>query len=585
MEPKLLQGSIKEEAPERPPQQPPSPAAHKARSSPPASEAARPTRASSKGSTKEAPDSPEGAQQAPSVPIAGATILSTPTGSESSTSKNSPPAMGVVNGSNRDFPSSPPASLNGSGGSPSPPGAAPIAVPMSSGSASQAQLLEARQLAKMRRFLTTIVQFGSDISPETGERVKSLVLALVSNTLGVEEFQRALQAAFNFPLRPFVLPFLRAGIPAMQREVAALARIAKQSPQQYLRQHEQLVMDPSFSPSEPSEIFHSMGEHHAEPAFALKRPRESLYENGVGDSEYAPATKRYLSYSSGQSSTSFFSSHPHHMMLHPTGHSSDLGGRASVLGVTHPPSTSAHYNPFLTGAAASQSSGAADESRGRCGDDEWKNIHVMLNCILSMVEKTKRALGILQQRPQPESSSAEFTSSWLRKLPTDSSEQSDIKKAAGDIMAQTIKLTEERVAEVKRRAEEAVNEVKRQAMLELHRAVTAAETKAAELVATERLRMEKLLLEARKHAEEAPSTSEAGSEISGNCWNCGRKANETCSGCNTARYCGAFCQHKDWENHHQACSITAEKNASAPKSTASLKVATVSLTATAAEGK
>ena len=37
------------------------------------------------------------------------------------------------------------------------------------------------------------------------------------------------------------------------------------------------------------------------------------------------------------------------------------------------------------------------------------------------------------------------------------------------------------------------------------------------------------------------------------CWNCGRKANETCSGCNTARYCGAFCQHKDWENHHKTC--------------------------------
>lgn len=35
------------------------------------------------------------------------------------------------------------------------------------------------------------------------------------------------------------------------------------------------------------------------------------------------------------------------------------------------------------------------------------------------------------------------------------------------------------------------------------------------------------------------------------CWNCGRKANETCSGCNLARYCGSFCQHKDWEQHHQ----------------------------------
>ncbi|CAB3386752.1 Hypothetical predicted protein [Cloeon dipterum] len=582
MEPKLLQSSIKEEAPERPPQQP-SPA-QKARSSPPATDAPRPARASSKGSTKEAPDSPEGAQQPQIVNLAGNTTQSSSTSSESCASKSSPPAMGVVNGSNRDFPSSPPASLNGSGGSPSPPGAAPIAVPISSGSTSQAQLLEARQLAKMRRFLTTIVQFGSDISPETGERVKSLVLALVSNTLGVEEFQRALQAAFNFPLRPFVLPFLRAGIPTMQREVAALARIAKQSPQQYLRQHEQMVLDPSFSPSEPSEIFHSLGEHHPEPAFASKRPRESYYENGVSDSEYAPAAKRYLSYS-GQSSSAFFANHPHHMVLHPTGHPSDLVARGSMLGATQTPSTSTHYNPFLTATASGQSSGAADDTRGRCGDDEWKNIHVMLNCILSMVEKTKRALAILQQRPQTESANSDIPATWMRKHPSDTAEQSDIKKAASEIMAQTVKATEERVAEVKRRAEEAVNEVKRQALLELHRAVTAAETKAAELVAAERLRMEKLLLEARKHAEEAPSTSEAGSEISGNCWNCGRKANETCSGCNTARYCGSFCQHKDWENHHHACSITAEKNSSVPKSTASLKVASVNLTATAAEGK
>jgi NHR1 homology to TAF len=57
--------------------------------------------------------------------------------------------------------------------------------------------------------------------------LKTNLCVFQSNSLGVEEFQRALQAAFNFPLRPFVLPFLRAGIPAMQREVAALARIAK----------------------------------------------------------------------------------------------------------------------------------------------------------------------------------------------------------------------------------------------------------------------------------------------------------------------------------------------------------------------
>ena len=37
----------------------------------------------------------------------------------------------------------------------------------------------ARQLSKLKRFLTTLQQFGSDISPEIGERVRSLIVNLV----------------------------------------------------------------------------------------------------------------------------------------------------------------------------------------------------------------------------------------------------------------------------------------------------------------------------------------------------------------------------------------------------------------------
>lgn len=37
----------------------------------------------------------------------------------------------------------------------------------------------ARQLGKLKRFLTTLQQFGRDISPEIGARVRSLVLGLV----------------------------------------------------------------------------------------------------------------------------------------------------------------------------------------------------------------------------------------------------------------------------------------------------------------------------------------------------------------------------------------------------------------------
>ncbi len=48
------------------------------------------------------------------------------------------------------------------------------------------------------------------------------------------------------------------------------------------------------------------------------------------------------------------------------------------------------------------------------------------------------------------------------------------------------------------------------------------------------------------------------------CWNCGRKASETCSGCNTARYCGSFCQHKDWEKHHHVCGQGLPGNSNVP---------------------
>ncbi len=66
--------------------------------------------------------------------------------------------------------------MNG-GRTPSPPSGAAV------GNSASAQALPpacgARQLSKLKRFLTTLQQFGSDISPEIGERVRSLVLGLV----------------------------------------------------------------------------------------------------------------------------------------------------------------------------------------------------------------------------------------------------------------------------------------------------------------------------------------------------------------------------------------------------------------------
>lgn len=88
-------------------------------------------------------------------------------------------------------------------------------------------------------------------------------------------------------------------------------------------------------------------------------------------------------------------------------------------------------------------------------------------------------------------------------------------------MAKTLKQTEERVAEVKRRAEEAVSDVKRQAVVELQKAVRAAEEKANEAVASAHGKMEKAVLEARRQATEdtlAMSNHQSDSSEVGNIW-------------------------------------------------------------------
>ena len=104
----------------------------------------------------------------------------------------------------------------------------------------------------------------------------------------------------------------------------------------------------------------------------------------------------------------------------------------------------------------------------------------MLNCILGMVDKTKRALTILQQRnglsgSPPPGQTGSLTDPHVNPMASSSSPLSSPPAAAGtadtfhqqlrtkqsmnEILAATIRSTEERVVEVRRRAEEAVQEV------------------------------------------------------------------------------------------------------------------------------
>ncbi|OXB75872.1 UNVERIFIED_CONTAM: hypothetical protein H355_016627 [Colinus virginianus] len=169
-----------------------------------------------------------------------------------------------------------PTALNGA---PSPPNGFSNGPSSSSSSSLANQQLPpacgARQLSKLKRFLTTLQQFGNDISPEIGERVRTLVLGLVNSTLTIEEFHSKLQEATNFPLRPFVIPFLKANLPLLQRELLHCARLAKQNPAQYLAQHEQLLLDASTtSPVDSSELLLDVNEN------GKRRTPDRTKENG-----------------------------------------------------------------------------------------------------------------------------------------------------------------------------------------------------------------------------------------------------------------------------------------------------------------
>ncbi|NWQ83859.1 MTG8R protein, partial [Columbina picui] len=383
----------------------------------------------------------------------------------------------------------------------------------------------ARQLSKLKRFLTTLQQFGNDISPEIGEKVRTLVLALVNSTVTIEEFHCKLQEATNFPLRPFVIPFLKANLPLLQRELLHCARAAKQTPSQYLAQHEHILLntnttreDNSFEreplPTEPPAkrvCTISPAPRHS-PALTIP-----LMNPG---GQFHPTPPPLQHYTLEDIATSHLYRDPSKMLEH-----REMRDRHGGLGLN---------------------GGCQDELvdhrlTEREWADEWKHLDHLVNCTLPY-RCTEVPWGTCwaQQQSGEMRLFQPFSVSFI---PTDSLREFSSRSGAGYV-----------TEEIWKKAEEAVNEVKRQAMSEVQKAVAEAEQKAFEMIASERARMEQTIADAKRQAtEDAFLVINEQEESTESCWNCGRKASETCSGCNIARYCGSFCQHKDWERHHRIC--------------------------------
>ncbi|XP_077404237.1 protein CBFA2T1 isoform X2 [Vanacampus margaritifer] len=458
----------------------------------------------------------------------------------------------------------------------------------------------ARQLSKLKRFLTTLQQFGNDISPEIGERVRTLVLGLVNSTLTIEEFHCKLHEATNFPLRPFVIPFLKANLPLLQRELLHCARLAKQNPAQYLAQHEQLLLDTSTSsPVDSSELLLDVNDN------GKRRTPDRTKENGFDRDGVAHVpdihpSKRPCTVSPGQRfSPSNGISYPPNGLGHPGGPLQPPPPqhyRLDDMAVAHhhyrdtyrhPPANHREIRdrarPIGLHAGGRQEEVIDHRLTDREWAEEWKHLDHLLNCIMDMVEKTRRSLTVLRRCQEADREELNY---WIRRY----SDAEELKKSAAAAATaassgqsrQQSPAAQDNTSDIHRellhrpvsgyvpeeiwkKAEEAVNEVKRQAVSELQKAVSEAERKAHEMISSERTKMERTVAEVKRQAaEDALSVINQQEDSSESCWNCGRKASETCSGCNTARYCGSFCQHKDWEKHHHVCGQTLQAQPPAP---------------------
>ncbi|XP_014294288.1 protein CBFA2T1 [Halyomorpha halys] len=224
-------------------------------------------------------------------------------------------------------------------------------------------------LSKVRRLLHTLIQHGEELGCSVGDKVKNTVLDLVVGTITVEEFQTALLEITSCPLRPFVVPYLQAYLPLLQKDIKDKTGLIKQGVLEYLTTCDATNLERGTS-AFVSEVF------------AKKRIHESLYED-----EAVPIKRPLL------------------VPVHP---------------MSMPPETA--YGT----------------------EEQWRNIHVMLNCILSMVEKTKQALALLQHGPMV--------------------------AREDERLAHTVRVTEERITQIRKKAEDAITEIKKKAQHELEKA-------------------------------------------------------------------------------------------------------------------
>uniref|UniRef100_A0A452TSC7 NHR2-like domain-containing protein n=1 Tax=Ursus maritimus TaxID=29073 RepID=A0A452TSC7_URSMA len=205
-------------------------------------------------------------------------------------------------------------------------------------------------------------------------------------------------------------PPMQANLPLLQRELLHCARLAKQTPAQYLAQHEQLLLDASASsPIDSSELLLEVNEN------GKRRTPDRTKENGSDRDPLHPdhLSKRPCTLSPAQRYS------PSNGLPHAT---QPPHYRLEDMAMAHHFRDSyRHPDPRELRERHRQLGEQCAGKQGHAGEARGERQSGLLNCITDMAEKTRRSLTVLRQCQEAD---REELNHWIRRY----SDTEDAKK-------------------------------------------------------------------------------------------------------------------------------------------------------------
>ncbi|OQR76249.1 hypothetical protein BIW11_07899, partial [Tropilaelaps mercedesae] len=412
-------------------------------------------------------------------------------------------------------------------------------------------------LHQLKRVLVTIQKFSTTVSLSVGKAVYHNIYALVSGGSTIGDFVSRVKSAIRLTIRPGIAQFISLQLPHLQKEITVQAASVRMSSSRYMRSNPECLIDPTMEPGDPQEVFaleyeapstiHKQAIALAQPpSYALLHSAQSRPPNVAQAGASCPLP-------SSLATAPLLLGGVHEVVpicgrrTPEVNHPSYSPASSSVVellefdsGNSEPSVNSlAHHKPYI---------------------DMQNNLmfaQEMLDRVSKIIQTTKKQINEVQQTEQWQLQCQQH------KLQHQSNHRRQEQQQQQQVLQGLTNITSFDSTLLDPSTAPESGPISQDSSLQRAARVNDAadaregttEGKTASSLATFKNGSNFDANAAASYEVSDLQTTEPG--VPERCWNCGRHAAETCSGCKLAKYCGPFCQHRDWEVHHRICLVIA----------------------------